>query len=1481
MIQNWFCQKFSRPTAVQQEAWTFIQKEDHVLITAPTGSGKTMAAFLWSINQLLSGVWEPGAIRVLYISPLKALNNDIQRNLLEPLQELDGCLRKSGRKNSEIRVGVRSGDTPSNERQHMLRHPPEILITTPETLNNLLTSKNGRSLLTGLTTVILDEIHAVFGNKRGTHLITAVERLTELSGEFQRIALSATLKPLTRVAAFVGGFSLVGSGKDATYEPRPVKIVNTLFEKRYDIRVDFPADAKTQMVNNSWWPPLIAHFKKALNHANAALFFANSRRLTEKITRFLNQDEDEILAYAHHGSLSKELRLAVEQKLKNGALKAIIATSSLELGIDVGALDMVGLVQTPMSVSAAIQRVGRAGHGVGQTSRGRIYPTFGLDFICAAAMAEAIMEKEVEEILPIEAPLDVLTQTILSMTCHSKRHIDDLFASIKTSYPYRNLSREQFDLTIAMLTGYYADIRIKELSPKISFDRLSGKIAAKKGTDFLLYMAGGTIADRGYFDLRLEETDSKIGELDEEFVWERSVGDLFALGSQVWRVQRITHNDVFVSAAADKWDIIPFWKAERLNRASHFSEKVAAFLEYADHGLKDDGFKDELIRQHCMTPAAAEQLINFLNLQKDKSKADLPHRHHILVEHVVGPSGETDVRQVILHTLWGGRLNRPFALALSAAWEKEQAVPLQVFADNDGIVLMLSSDFHALQLFEMVTPETLETLLVQKLEQTGFFGALFRENAGRALLLPKQHFKKRMPLWLNRLRAKKLLKSVQAYDDFPILLETYRTCLQDEFDLANLKLRLAEIQQKAIRITETDSISASPFASGLVFRQTDKYMYSDDTPLAADGASLDKAYIRDLMTASHLRPRLPQALLATFHKKVQRIQPGYAPQSDTELLDWLKERLMIPTDEWEVLLDVMEISLENSPILAQITTVTWPRCGPFIAPIEVLPKFCKTFAIPLERCTFSPVFCNQNKLSKTKTDQFGKAVRQQLSKMKTLSFEKADAADFALEDFISQWLRYYGPISKLRLQKIWGFDDMHLERMIRQLVQTDRILVDIFSEKREKEEVCDRENLERLLYLYRQALRPVVAPKPLEDLPLFIAKWQGVGQKSEDIQTLKNYLEQLFGLSLPARFWEEFVWPSRLGKYLTVWLDNLMQTTDLIWFGCGDKKLAFAFLQDLELFLEPAEAPDMVPLPSTTGKFSFFEVLNSTKQDAYHTSQKLWQKSWEAVISNDTFEVIRKGLLNKFNPAKTSALTQASRPRRGRINRRATFNRWKSARPLSGNWYALPAIELSDPLETEEIKRDRVRQLLRRYGVLFRQLLVRELPMLQWANILNTLRLMEFSGEVVCGHFFVGVKGLQFASNDAVAHLTNYQPDNRIFWLNAQDPASLCGIDLPDLKQQLPRRLATTFLVYQGNLLILVAKQNGKQLTFNITPDDPRIQEGLQLFKDLLGRDFNPPKNIVINKVNNAAVLNSPYLEPLKKFGFDKSYDGLVLWRKF
>jgi len=528
LIQEWFTQKIGPPTDIQEKSWGKIAHGRNVLITAPTGSGKTLTAFLWAINQLVTGQWSTGNVRVLYISPLKALNNDIQRNLVGPLRELEEYFKERGESLPEIRVQTRSGDTAQDERRKMLRRPPEILITTPESLNIMLTSSNSRAILNGVNTVILDEIHALAGTKRGTHLITAVDRIVPLNGEFQRIILSATVNPLQKIADFAGGYRKTGKAPDCHYEKRDVLIISSSIRKEYNINVRFPGNARETMEDGSWWPSLTCAFKDIIYNYNSTLLFANSRRMTEKVARFINEDEKGELAYSHHGSLSKEIRHVVEQKLKNGELRAIVATNSLELGIDIGDLDQVVLIQTPPSISSAIQRVGRSGHRVGEASRGTIYPTHGRDFIDAAVTAKAIVEQDIEEIHPIDSPLDILAQIIVSITSVDEYDIDELFCFLRASYPYRDLPRRQFDLIIEMLEGKYADTRLRELKPRISVDRIDNTVKARDGARYYIYMSGGTIPEKGNYDLRIQDSKAKIGELDEEFVWERNVGDTFS-----------------------------------------------------------------------------------------------------------------------------------------------------------------------------------------------------------------------------------------------------------------------------------------------------------------------------------------------------------------------------------------------------------------------------------------------------------------------------------------------------------------------------------------------------------------------------------------------------------------------------------------------------------------------------------------------------------------------------------------------------------------------------------------------------------------------------------------------------------------------------------------------------------------------------------------------------------------------------------------
>ena len=1536
LISSWFIERLGEPTDVQLRAWAEVMQQRHVLVTAPTGSGKTLAAFLWAINQLVTGAWPRGETRVLYISPLKALNNDVRRNLIAPLEELHDYFARAGAAFPVINVQTRSGDTPGNERRRMLRHPPEILITTPESLNILLTSRGSRSTLTGVATVILDEIHAVAGSKRGTHLITAVERLVLLSGEFQRIALSATVRPLETVADFIGGLKLTGR----EYRRRPVSMVRGERAKRFNLLVTAPQDAERGPTEDVW-PALVRQFNDIIARHRSTLFFANSRRTTEKVTRLINEESGEELAYSHHGSLSREIRLAVEERLKRGELKAIVATNSLELGIDIGKLDSVVLIQTPRSISSAIQRIGRSGHGVGEVSSGLLFPTNGMDFVTAAVIARAIADGDIEELHPVEAPLDLLAQIILSMALPENWHLDDLYDFLKTSYPYRNLSRQQFDLVVGMLEGKYADSHVPELRPRATIDRLAETISTRPGLSMVIFMEGGTIPERGYFELRLKETSAKIGELDEEFVWERKIGDTFSLGAQVWQITEITHSTVQVVPARKTQQIIPFWRAEELDRDFYYSEKIASFLESCNTTVEKDGLVRDMMERHFMDLGAAQALEAYLKRQKESTGAELPHRHHLLVEQYHDPLGGNEAQQIILHTLWGNSINRPFTFALCAAWEKRYGYQLQAFYNNDGIALLFPHELDDLrQILFLVAPENIESLLRASLEGTGYFGARFRENAGRALLLSRTNFKRRMPLWLNRLRSRKLLASVLRYRDFPVLLETWRSSLQDDFDLANMKRLIEEIQDGDIKVTQIRTTVASPFAQGLIWLQTNKYVYEDDSPDAKRTSALGQDLLKEVVFSPHLRPRIPADLIRLFEAKQQRTAPGYAPDSGRELIDWVKERLLIPHEEWLRLLDAMErdhginrselvaqvservvlldntdryfspIPLPTSPLKGEEPSRPLPlnedepklslpleeeepkRPLPFkgrdrvgmgnggattlIGAIEMLPEIARGLSRQWRDITVIPLVDDAGL-----REELDRSVQKITARKNGASSDNGiDEEDSAAVRFLGKWLSYYGPVQVSWLQETLALPDAELRDSVHALEETGLVLLDRFTEESRLPEICDTANLESLLRMLRRSRKPSFEALDLAYLPLFLAAFQGVVRSGGTADDLRERLEQLLGLPLSAGVWEEEVLPARLQPYFSAWLDSLMQTSDLLWFGCGQRKLSFAFPEDLDMFLErdeSAEDSDAALLtrliPDPNGHYSLPAICSVSGLPAARVTTELWRLAWRGKLSNDSFVSVRKGILNKF-------VRHEEEHRRDL--RRIPASRW--SRPLysSGNWYLLPREPGSpDVLEREERNKDRVRVLLERYGILFKELLLRELPPLQWGRLFRTLRIMEMSGEILSGNFFSGIPGLQFISQEAYRLLDQGLPHDVIYWVNAADPASLCGSGLEGVREQLPARLPSTHLVYSGLRLVLISRRYGRELDIKVQPDDPQLHEYLAFFRVLLTREFNPRKRISVERINGVAAAASEYCKGLREFGFQESYDGLELWRRY
>ena len=1473
LVRRWFESRFPAPTDAQVQAWPIIARGEHVLVSAPTGSGKTLTAFLSAIDNLVSGRSACGAVRVLYLSPLKALNSDVRLNLLAPLAELRALFEQEKVPFPPIRVMTRSGDTPDDQRRAMLRHPPEILITTPESLNLMLTGKQSRQLFGGLTTVILDEIHALAGSKRGTYMMSAVERLTMSAPNFQRIALSATVRPPETIAAWMAGYEL--RGPEASYRPRPVRVVRAADMRSIALTVCTPdiEIVKGPDAADLWWEALAGDLKKIIEKNRSTLVFANSRRSVEKIARLLNAGESEPIAYSHHGSLSREIRLDVEERMKQGRLRAVVATGSLELGIDIGSVEEVILVGTPPSVAQSLQRIGRADHRVGGTSKASLFVLHGLDGAQAASMEAMVRRGDVEEIQPIHNALDVLAQVLLSMGCGTVWDLDQLFAFVRTITAYQGLPRRHFDLVIAMLAGRYADAPIRELRQRALVDRAKNTFTTRAGTEFVLYQSGGTIPDRGYYHLRVADSKAVIGELDEEFVWERRLGDQFSLGTQAWRILKVTHNDVEVGPADPHGPMIPFWKAEEQNRSTQASFALLDFFDVCERSLDKPGFADELGKDHGMDAASARNLVRFLARQREVSRAPLPGRQRVLVECSRDPSEPTETQQVVLHTFWGGKVNRPLAIALAEAWEREHGSPLDAFATNDQILFMFPDGLDPATLFALVPSHRLDELLRAGLEKTALFGSRFRENSSRALLLPRGDAKKRYPLWLNRLRSKKLLASVMRFEDFPILLETWRDLLEDEFEIPTLAGLLDDIAHKRIALHVTRPAHPTPFSDGIVFRQTNYHMYLDDAPGAGGRSNLAEGLFRDLFHGASTYPAVPVELATAFAAKLLRTYPGYQPATHEEILLAVREILLVPAAvvaSWLADLPPDEKLAGADDPLASLVAYTLPGASQeLVSDLGDMPRFLGLRGAKADELRDLRLF-------------LGGAPAHLLAYVQAHSHTSdSESAATLLADF----LRSRAAVSASDISATLGFSEAELPPILDELLETESIVAGQLIDGHAERFFCDAENAERLLRLHRATRRAAaeqaLQPRPALDLPHFLLEWQGLGRQVGGLDPLQGALDRLFGFPLSAELWEEAVLPSRLDPYYPSWLDTLFQSYGLMWFGCGKEKVSFAFPSDQELFLNKAEAAlgdDSSPeslllrrLKESERGIGFFDLATSTTLGTSPLAQVLWDQAWQGRVATDSYETVRRGILSDFSAEVPSQAGSAGR---------AGFRRWERSRPSAGNWRYLQGRQDRSPVANAELDKERARMVLARYGVVFRELLEHELPSLRWAKLFRALRLLELSGEIISGHFFEGVPGIQFATHEAIRRLAEPLPGERVYFVNACDPASVCGLGLDALSPQLPRRVASNWMVFRGSQLLLVLQKSGKELTVLTEPSDAALEPALAIYRFFLGREFSPISMVAVETVNGASANASPFAAALRAVGFSNDYRGMSLWKR-
>ncbi|MCL2719967.1 MAG: DEAD/DEAH box helicase [Treponema sp.] len=1476
IIRTWFAETFEKPTPVQIQAWPLIERGENVLALAPTGSGKTLTAFLSAISSFCRNEYPAEKLSVIYVSPLKALNEDIKRNLLLPLAAIKTQFEKEGLAFPPVRVETRSGDTPQSARRKFFIKPPSILVLTPESLAIILLNPKGRIVLSNVKCLIIDEVHAIIGNKRGAYLSCQIERLKLIAGDFQRISLSATVRNPQVTAEFVG---------------KNVHIVSPPAQKKIEFSVEFPditsleqtEDTDTYIFNNnanfaSRYTPLINYVLKRIWEGATLLVFAESRKRAERLCHLINQegaiffahngnptgrDLKGAIAFPHHGSLAKELRRSVEKGLAQGILPCVVATASLELGIDIGDIDEVILAGSPGNVSQVLQRIGRAGHSVGQTSKGKLFAFHGKDLLIAAAIKNAVEERDIEEIFPIENPQDILAQLVLALCSEKDRNIEELYELIKTFYIFKNLNYDSYKRVIRMLAGLSSKenlnskSRLRDVKQRLWLENTEGTIGIMDGTTTLLYTSSGVITNRGHYSIRLPDR-TKIGELDEEFVWERRVGDHFDFGARGWRIDSISDESVEVTPLEKRSDYIPFWKADIQFRSVNLTKKLLLILEEFN---KSASIPSDL-------PACAYNSLNNFLKQQGISQRGLPlsDNKNIIIEIIKGNEQNRDFCSVVVHSFRGGQINYPLSLALST--ELEETIKLRVasFSTDDNILFLLpnlgieETGHHIEEIFRkaLLSLENCDTggitraqrFFRNRLESSGIFGAAFREAAERSLLLPKAPFGKRTPLWLMRQRSKRLFDAVMEEDGFPVTTEAWRSCLIDTFDMTGFNDLISSINNGEITLSFFQTNTPSPFSNDVVRAETDNFVYEYDDRkdlIGSKSATLSDKIIEEAINNASLRPVLKKLIIEDFVSRLRREKYGYAPDNERSLVEWVKERIAIPLNEWESLCSFIPQEIINTIDTQKIKTIK--RNGAKIASI-VHSEWEETWE------------------------------KEPLS-------------------ILGQWLRYEGPISAEQISKIFGTAISETEDAINALAEVDEVFNDIICEDAESETtqtplICDRENLELLLRLSRKKARAEIKERAASLIVPFLALKHGLGGNDDSI--FKNNLQ---AWSATAKLWETEIFYARNSMYDPEKLNKQIREGNLVWYGTGGKeKISFCHPEDLELAFENqknTETNNMMEKLITSAFFNrprdFWEIKNELNTDSRTCTESLWDEVWKGNLTADSYDPVRRGIEHGFIP-KEIEIPQISNNnysfgRKPKIPS-ALKNRWKGGAPVHGNWFSLltndyytnSSLSDIDPIEEDALNRDRVRLLLSRWGILCRPFLEYESSVLSWSKLLPTMRRMELAGELVTGRFFAGVNSLQFASPSIASELEKAESFNEFFWMNAADPASPAGleIDFSNIKYKLCARSSGNRLYYKGSNLLAMSAKTGKELQILIKTDDHDIPRLIEMLKIPRTRMIMPQNKIVLEKINGQDAAKSEYAKYFTNYGFVNDREKLICW---
>lgn len=1435
----WLAASFPAPTRAQAEGWPAIASGRHTLIHAPTGSGKTLAAFLFAIDRLLAEPLPDRAerCRVLYVSPLKALAYDIERNLRAPLAGIRNAAESLGELTPPlITAGLRTGDTPSDERQRMMRNPPDILITTPESLYLLLTSQ-ARRILTSVRWVIVDEVHSVAGSKRGAHLAISLERLNLITQvPPQRIGLSATQRPLAVIAGFLGG----GEPTQHSWKPRPVNIVDAADPKPLEIEIVVPVDDMTSpppkitdggertrgSMSNAIYPRLLEEVR-----ANrSVLIFANSRRLSERIAGELNRLAGEEIARAHHGSVAREQRIEIEELLKAGKLPAVVATSSLELGIDMGAVDLVVQVEAPLSVASGLQRVGRAGHQVGVASRAKFFPKYRTDLLASAVTVDRMLSGAIEETRVPRQPLDVLAQQLVAMVVDDPRSADDLYQTVRRAAPYAELARGPFDATLDMLAGRYPSDLFAALAPRVVWDRATGMVSARRGARLLAVTNPGTIPDRGLYPVTLPD-GTKVGELDEEMVYESRVGDAFLLGSSTWRIAEITPARVEVIPAPTAQAGMPFWHGDHPGRSFELGRAIGELVSELG-ALPSEGVESRLRTKYRLDRLAAANAVAFLDEQREATGV-VPSHRQLVAERFRDELG--DWRLVMLSP-FGARVHAPWALAVRRRIAQRTGVEPDIVWGDDGMALRFPDSDLAPSASEfIIEPDELAELVEAQLPDSALFAARFREAAARALLLPRRRPGKRTPLWLQRRRAGDLLSVSRAFGDFPITLETFREVLQDDFDLPALHLILSGIHQRSITVTEVETSSPSPFAVSLLFEFVASFMYEGDTPLAerqAAALSLDRRLLAELLGEADLRQLLIPEVIEAVELELQGLVPTHQAEHADELADLLRRLGPLTKEQLEARTRGGNPALLLSQLEADHRIV---RVGnqPHFAAIEDIGRLRDALGLPtplgVPGVFLEPV-----------ADPVG--------------------------DVVGRFARTHGPFTAHRAATDLGLPLGLVEFTLRRLEQADRVSEGAFLAGGGREWV-DNDVLRTLKRRSLAHLRHEIEAVSPVRYAAFLVGWHGVGSESSGEAALVGAVRCLQGSAIPASLLETEILPARL-EYRPEQLDALLGSGDVMWVGRGslgtrDGKIALYLRGSFPLLVTPANAPapdqplhESIRASLAQAGASFFAdlYLSIGGGDPVLALAALWDLVWAGEVSNDSLVPLRAFLKG---PA--------------RSERRPLASRFPPS--SSGRWW-LTQDRLKASLTSTERAAAWAHQLLDRYGIVTRAAATSEAIPGGFTSVYPVLSQLEERGQIRRGYFVEGMGGAQFARPGAVDHLRLGQGGGGLL-LAAADPANPYGAALPwPVSERMSRSAGAWVVISDGALLAYLDRGARRITTFTHEPEP--LRQVASKLADLVHRR----RRLEVEEIDGEAAVNTPLGAALGLVGFVESYRGLVLNRR-